>query len=176
MDKGYLPGGIILVALALAVYAVVFPSGERSAEPQQQAGDTSAQTAAATPAVQAEPGQPGPGEGPATRTAARMVGAWVYDADGAPLGEIEDVVRSVEDDSLHAVIAVGGMWGLFERRAALALDSLQPFDGGFQAPSDVGDAEQLYARPSFDLAAYRSVAGEPGAWAPESSGGGAPAR
>lgn len=171
MDKNYFPAGIVLVALALAAYAVIVPSGDRRGEPTQQAGDTAPQTAGAAPEAQTESGPPGPGEGPAARTAARLIGARVYAADGSPIGEIDDVVRASKDDTLHVVIGVGGLLGLFERQVALPLESLRPFDGAFRAPAEAGTAEQLYARPGFDPAGYRSVAGEPGAWAPESEGG-----
>jgi sporulation protein YlmC with PRC-barrel domain len=81
-------------------------------------------------AGQARPGSTGTGQLSATalneRRVADLIGAEVIGADGDKVGEIDDIVLSTAGaDSVRAVLQVGGLAGIGEKRIALPLRQLQ---------------------------------------------------
>ena len=97
--------------------------------------------------------------------ASDIIGATVLDDRGESVAKIDDIVVSIDDHKLHAVLAFGGFAGFGEKLITL------PFDG-LQISSSAGDAkvripmtgeqlEQLVeSRPAFHY--ERQVAQAPG--------------
>lgn len=82
-----------------------------------------------------------------------LVSAEVLGSDGEVVGEIEDIVISTSaSDSLRAVIQVGGVAGIGEKRIALPFEQLQVQRLGDDAPSvRVGmDRASLERQPEFE--------------------------
>lgn len=82
-----------------------------------------------------------------------LVGAEVLGTDGDAVGEIEDIVISTAaSDSLRAVLQVGGIAGIGEKRIALPFEQLQVQRLGDEAPNvRVGmDLASLQRQPEFE--------------------------
>ena len=61
------------------------------------------------------------------------VGTTVIDAEGAPLGQVEALVRDAEGRPQQVLIRTGGP-GPRAQLKSLPISSLRPRDGGFAAP------------------------------------------
>jgi sporulation protein YlmC with PRC-barrel domain len=57
--------------------------------------------------------------------ASDLIGATVLDDRGERAGKLDDIVVSTEDDTLHAVIAIGGFAGFGAKLISTPLDDLQ---------------------------------------------------
>ena len=97
--------------------------------------------------------------------ASEIIGATVLDDRGESVAEVEDIVVSIDDNKLHAVLAFGGFAGFGEKRITLPFDGLQisSADGGpkVRIPMTGEQLEQLVeSRPEFRY--ERQVAQTPG--------------
>jgi sporulation protein YlmC with PRC-barrel domain len=61
--------------------------------------------------------------------ASDLIGATVLDDRGESVGKVDDIVVSTEDDKLHVVIAVGGLFGFGAKLISMPLDALQVTSG-----------------------------------------------
>lgn len=97
--------------------------------------------------------------------ASEIIGATVLDDRGESVAKIDDLVVSIDDHKLHAVVAFGGFAGFGEKLITLPLDGLQitRTDGDPQVriPMTGEQLEQLVeSRPAFRY--ERQVAQAPG--------------
>jgi sporulation protein YlmC with PRC-barrel domain len=97
--------------------------------------------------------------------ASEIIGATVVDDRGESVAKIDDIVVSIDDHKLHAVLAFGGFVGFGEKLITLPLDGLQitPTDGDpkVRIPMTGEQLEQLVeSRPAFHY--ERQVAQAPG--------------
>ncbi|WP_303900830.1 PRC-barrel domain-containing protein [Thiohalomonas denitrificans] len=76
--------------------------------------------------------------------------------DGTNLGEISDIVQSTEDQSLHAVVAVGGMLGVGQNRVTYPVEDLQLRDGEIVTATQMTE-EDLDQRTAYNADDYESV-------------------
>ncbi|MCF7984516.1 MAG: hypothetical protein K9L70_08945 [Thiohalocapsa sp.] len=157
MNQNTLPGGLIVVILGLATYAVVFAPETTRGWPDPAPASATAQAPPAAPSDAAGSPSPVAVGGVAVTGPQRMVGLYVRCDQGTHVGRVVDMVRSVDDDSVHAVVAVGGLWGLFERRVAMPLEVLRPVDGALRMQAGMPAAAELYAGPAMDARAFRSI-------------------
>lgn len=93
-------------------------------EPSESAGQSrpsASSSAASSQAADQERSVEGAGQ-VSEQEAFRLVGSTAWSAQQEQLGEISSVVRSSTDDTLHAVVDVGGFFGIGERSVALPID------------------------------------------------------
>ena len=57
--------------------------------------------------------------------ASDLIGATVLDDRGESVAKVDDIVVSTEDDKLHAVLAIGGLFGFGAKLITIPLDDLQ---------------------------------------------------
>ena len=57
--------------------------------------------------------------------ASDLIGATVLDDRGESVAKVEDIVVSMDDDKLHAVLAIGGFFGYGAKRISMPFDDLQ---------------------------------------------------
>ncbi len=77
-------------------------------------------------------------------------------ADGNNLGEISDIVQKKDDQSLHAVVAVGGILGVGQNRVTLPVEDLHA-RGDEIVTSDKLTQEELDQRTAYNADDYDSV-------------------
>ena len=97
--------------------------------------------------------------------ASDLIGATVLDDRGESVAKVDDIVVSIDDDKLHAVLAIGGFVGFGAKLISMPFDDLQitSDDGGPQVRiAMTGEQlEQLVeSRPEFRY--ERQVAQAPG--------------
>jgi sporulation protein YlmC with PRC-barrel domain len=97
--------------------------------------------------------------------ASDLIGATVLDDRGESVAKVDDLVVSLDDDKLHAVLAVGGFAGLGAKRISIPLDDLHiTSDDGEPQVRIAMTGEQLQellaSRPEFRY--ERQVAQAPG--------------
>ena len=134
-------------------------------ETRQGAPDTALEredSAANRQAPNAGAGQPRPGStGTGQLSAASLnerrvgdlIGAEVVGADGESVGEVDDIVLSTAGtDSIRAVLQVGGVAGIGEKRIALPLGQLQISRSDDDEPRVrvAMDRESLESQPEFE--------------------------
>jgi hypothetical protein len=86
--------------------------------------------------------------------ASEIIGATVLDDRGESVAKIDDIVVSIDDHKLHAVLAFGGFAGFGEKLITLPLDGLQisstDDDPQVRIPMTGEQLEQLVeSRPEF---------------------------
>jgi sporulation protein YlmC with PRC-barrel domain len=87
--------------------------------------------------------------------ASNIIGATVVDSFGETVGEVDDLVLSVEDDEIHAVLSIGGIAGVGEKLVAVPFDDLQIAPSASDADSaarlrlDMTAEQLLDALPEF---------------------------
>jgi sporulation protein YlmC with PRC-barrel domain len=89
-----------------------------------------------------------------------LLGAEVVGPDGEEVGEVDDIVLSMAGaDSVRAVLQVGGVAGIGEKRIALPLRQLQIDRSGDDAPRIrvAMDRETLERQPEFQYEERSSV-------------------
>jgi len=97
--------------------------------------------------------------------ASDIIGATVLDDRGESVAKIDDIVVSIDDHKLHAVLAFGGFAGFGEKLITLPMDGLQisssDGDAKVRIPMTGEQLEQLVeSRPAFHY--ERQVAQAPG--------------
>jgi hypothetical protein len=84
-----------------------------------------------------------------------LVKETLYGADGAQIGEIENVVVGPDGRSASAVVGVGGFLGIGERRIAIPLDQIR------RGPEDrlttTLTRQQMGAMRAYEAGAYRRL-------------------
>jgi sporulation protein YlmC with PRC-barrel domain len=127
--------------------------GQRSAnDANRDAGDRGgAQQSGANSATSASLNQ---------RRMADLVGASVAGSGGDDVGEVEDIVISTAGaDSVRAVLQVGGLAGLGEKRVSLPLSQITVERSGDGEPTlrTAMDGESLQRLPEFEYAEQREA-------------------
>lgn len=117
----------------------------------------------------AEPraGQPAAGRGAATASSAAnerrlgdLVGAEVTGGGGEEIGEVDDIVISMAGaDNLRAVLQVGGIAGIGEKRVAVPFDEITVTRTGDGSPmlQVAMDRDSLERMPEFEYEDERSI-------------------
>ncbi|SCZ55637.1 EF-hand domain-containing protein [Thiohalomonas denitrificans] len=85
-----------------------------------------------------------------------LKGKSVASPDGTNLGEISDIVQSAEDQSLHAVVVVGGMLGVSQNRVTYPVEELQLRNGEIVTSTQMTE-EELDQRTAYNPDDYGSV-------------------
>ena len=85
-----------------------------------------------------------------------IVGRKVVNIDDDQLGTLTQVAVRKSDQSLHAVISVGGLLGIFDRQIVVPLDELQPMDGNFLLSTTM-TKDELRSRTPYEAMAYVPV-------------------
>jgi sporulation protein YlmC with PRC-barrel domain len=89
--------------------------------------------------------------------ASELIGATVRNRDGTDLGEIEDLMVSRSgDDVVTAVLSVGGILGIGEKRIGVPYDELRVSETGDSFYLSATE-EELTARPAFQYPERREV-------------------
>jgi hypothetical protein len=81
----------------------------------------------------------------------------VVNSAGDKIGEVDQVVRSTQDNRLYAVISVGGFLGMGEKHVAIPLKDLQMRDDKLWAPLSASTKDQLQSHPDYDKSRYKEV-------------------
>lgn len=140
------------------------PGGTPSASQQESMAGSEVGSNDQPSGASTQPAQPGAGsENPLMAlTAGDLVGRKVVNQQGEEVGEIEDVVMGTSDQSVQAVISVGGFLGIGGKSVAMSFDELQPGEDEDTVQLTSGaTVEELKGRPAFDEAAgYESVPAE----------------
>jgi sporulation protein YlmC with PRC-barrel domain len=77
-----------------------------------------------------------------------VVGTEVYNRAGERIGEVEEVVRDSQDQSLHAIVSVGGFLGIGDTQIPFPLLKMGMQGGNLIAPTGVGE-ERLEDRQGY---------------------------
>jgi putative membrane protein len=86
----------------------------------------------------------------------QVLGSRVVNAEGQEVGEIEDLVLD-QNQIAYAVVSVGGLLGLGEKRVAVPLDDLQLGEGETYLMSSATQ-EQLEQMPQYDEGQFQPYA------------------
>lgn len=82
----------------------------------------------------------------------------VVNASGDEIGEIEEIARDNQDNSLNAVIEIEGFLGMGEKEVVVPLKDLQMRgDGKLLAPQSASTQEQLESMPEYDEKRYTEL-------------------
>jgi sporulation protein YlmC with PRC-barrel domain len=111
---------------------------------------------ASTPQQQVE-SRPAPGD----KRATSLIGAEVKNKDGESVGEVEDLIVTGKDNLFSAVVTIGGVLGIGEKRVSIPYDDFEISPDGETVYLSMTEAE-LDALPEFDY----DVAGASGSRAP----------
>jgi sporulation protein YlmC with PRC-barrel domain len=90
-------------------------------------------------------------QAPAGYRASKVIGSDVLNSDGAPIGEIDDIIVSSDGNEPYAVISIGGFLGMGTHLILVPYDSLELIDNKVVLAS--GTKEGLEAMPEFTYAA-----------------------
>lgn len=93
-----------------------------------------------------------------SRSADDLKGTDVVDVTGDKIGDIKEVVLSMDRRSAHAVIGVGGFLGMGEHDIAVSLEELKTHEGDELQLS--ATKEQLEARPKYQSEQYVKLEGD----------------
>jgi hypothetical protein len=128
-----------------------------TAPPAEQAQPAPGRTAAVAPAEPATGAGAGAGTESwyATMSGQELVEETLYGADGVQIGEIENVVVGPDGRTASAVVGVGGVLGLGERRIAIPLDQIQR--GPDERLTTTLTREQIRAMRAYEAGAYRRL-------------------
>jgi putative membrane protein len=86
-------------------------------------------------------------------TAGDLIGKTVVNEQGDEVGEIEDIVIGTSDQSVQAVVSVGGFLGIGDKTVAMSFDELQPGQEEDSVLLTSGaTVEELKQRPAYDEA------------------------
>ena len=131
------------------------PGGTPSASQQESMAGSDAGSAdqpgtAATQQAQSDPASDNPLMG---MTAGDLIGKTVVNEQGDEVGEIEDIVIGTSDQSVQAVVSVGGFLGIGDKTVAMSFDELQPGQEEDSVLLSSGaTVEELKQRPAYDEA------------------------
>lgn len=93
-----------------------------------------------------------------TMTADELKGRLVNNIKGEKLGEIDNIVIDTQDNTLKAVVSVGGLLGIGEKDIVVSLDQLQISEGGSLMLATDMTEDQLKAAPEYKEDLYQDVA------------------
>lgn len=96
-------------------------------------------------------------EGVARATPEQLIGREAVNLEGETLGRVDEIVRDIRADSLHAVIATGGFWGIGERQALVPLRQLELLDDDRVRIESTVSPEQFQQLATFDRHGYEPV-------------------
>jgi putative membrane protein len=120
-----------------------------AATQQAQSGQAQSDPAQSAPA-QSDPAADNPLMG---MTAGDLIGKTVVNEQGDEVGEIEDIVIGTSDQSVQAVVSVGGFLGIGDKTVAMSFDELQPGQEEDSVLLSSGaTVEELKQRPAYDEA------------------------
>lgn len=131
------------------------PGGTPSTSQQESmagsdAGSNAQPGAAATQQAQSDPASDNPLMG---MTAGDLIGKTVVNEQGDEVGEIEDIVIGTSDQTVQAVVSVGGFLGIGDKTVAMSFDELQPGQEENSVLLTSGaTVEELKQRPAYDEA------------------------
>jgi PRC-barrel domain len=86
----------------------------------------------------------------------QVLGSRVVNAEGAEVGEIEDLVLD-QNQIAYAVVSVGGFLGMGEKRVAVPLDELQLGEGETYLMT-AATQDQLEQMPEYDEQQFQPYA------------------
>jgi hypothetical protein len=86
----------------------------------------------------------------------QVLGSRVFNAEGQEVGAIEDLVLD-QNQIAYAVVSVGGLLGLGEKRVAVPLDDLQLGEGETYLMSSATQ-DQLEQMPEYDEEQFQPYA------------------
>ncbi|MCK0507611.1 PRC-barrel domain-containing protein [Aromatoleum anaerobium] len=79
-------------------------------------------------------------------TPSQLRGTQVVDASGEQIGSVKTVVRSRQDENIHAVISAGGFLGVGDKEITVPLNRMRYEDGKLRLSAG---ADELRARPEY---------------------------
>jgi sporulation protein YlmC with PRC-barrel domain len=81
----------------------------------------------------------------------RLIGVNVHDSDGKVIGDVEDLVVDSDNKIVGAIIGVGGLLGVGEKKVAVSLTSLsiESTDKGIVVTMPAATKDALTAAPAF---------------------------
>lgn len=81
----------------------------------------------------------------------RLIGVNVHDSDGKVIGDVEDLVVDSDNKIVGAIIGVGGLLGVGEKKVAVSLTSLgiESTDKGIVITMPAATKDALTAAPAF---------------------------
>jgi ribosomal 30S subunit maturation factor RimM len=94
---------------------------------------------------------------PGDKRASELIGATVKNTSGDDIGEVEDLIVSGKNDIVAAVIGIGGVLGIGEKRIGVAYGDLEVSPDGHTAYLDMTKA-QIDAAPAFDYDVEKDAA------------------
>ncbi len=140
-----------VAALSLAAPAWVVAAGAGGYSDSGAAADTGAATGGSMPG-----GTSAAASDLMNMQVSELEGKAVVSPDGAELGQITSVVKDPQDQSLHAVVSVGGFLGLGEQQVAVPVDELQLQQERIVA-SNIESRDALMERTAYNEADFDNV-------------------
>lgn len=105
--------------------------------------------------AQEPPPPPAPQNPLMAMTAGDLIGKTVVNQQGEEVGEIEEIVTGGSEQSVQAIVAVGGFLGIGDKSVAMSLDELEPGQDEESVLLTSGaTVEELKQRPAYDEASY----------------------
>lgn len=102
-----------------------------------------------TPAPRASTSQQQTHPAPGDKRATSLIGATVKNKEGESVGEVEDLIVTGKDNVFSAVVTIGGVLGIGEKRVSIPYDEFEISPDGETVYLSMTEAE-LDALPSFD--------------------------
>jgi hypothetical protein len=88
--------------------------------------------------------------------ASEVIGRDVQNADGESVAEIVDLVKRQGGDDLFAVLSVGGLLGIGDKKVVVSIDELEVGPDGEIVMASASE-DQLKAMPAYDETGYETV-------------------
>jgi len=86
-----------------------------------------------------------------------IAGAKVVNRNGDDIGEVDEIVRSNDDNKPYAVISAGGWFDIGDKDIVVPLDQLKMQNGLVVVPDSAATEEQLKNRPAYDESRFSEV-------------------
>ncbi len=87
-----------------------------------------------------------------------VVGMSVVNQSGTKIGKVSDLVANREDNSLHAVVSIGGFLGIGDTEISMPLNQMAWSETQLVAPTSASK-QQLKGMPEYNTTAYRKLEG-----------------
>jgi sporulation protein YlmC with PRC-barrel domain len=135
---------------------------------------TAAAQAPSTPSAHGPAVQVTKALGPGDKLASNLIGATVKSTQGQNLGEVSDLVVNNKNDVIAAVVSVGGLLGVGQKKIGVRYQDFEVSPDGRTLYLNMNE-EQLEQQPAFDdsvttsTAAARTTAPPPTAAAPSAT-------
>ncbi|WP_346798644.1 DUF6470 family protein [Halomonas sp. Bachu 37] len=92
-------------------------------------------------------------------TASDFEGATVHNEDGQEIGEVQHIALDTRDNSLYAIVSVGGFWGIGSSDIALPMDEMERQGDRLVMQTTRDEDEIEDSANEYDEANYREVEG-----------------